>query len=113
MDKQPASTPVPPTPAEQPPVAAVDPNQKALEYLIPINRSGWAIAAGYVALFNFLFITLPVTGTLSVFFAVMGLRDINKHPGRKGKGRCWFAIISTAVIAVLIGILFLTGSGTD
>jgi hypothetical protein len=116
---EPSATPQPPTQptAPQPPAAAAPAaapiapqpapvnDDKLLEYVLPINRSGFAIAAGYLAFFNLLIITAPVTGTLSILFGVLGLRNIKQHPGRLGKGRAWFGIISGG-IALFILILF-------
>ena len=58
--------------------------------MIPINRSGWAIAAGYVALFTIPFVFV---GPIAILLGILGLNAIKKNPGKVGKGRCWFALI--------------------
>lgn len=63
--------------------------QKVLEWTVPINRSGWAIAAGYVALFSFPFAFL---GPVSVALGIIGLLDARKKQ-KGGKGRSIFAIV--------------------
>ena len=89
---QPAAWPPPqqpgPPPAywQQPPAS----DDKLLAWAIPINRSGLAIAAGYVAL-----LTLPVliAGPIAVLLGILAFRDIKRHPEKLGKGRALFAII--------------------
>lgn len=76
-------------------VAEEDP---ALKYLIPIGRSAWAIAAGYLGLFAVLLIPAP----LALGAGILALRDIGKHPEKFGRGRAWFGIVLG-----LAGTLFL------
>src|SRR5262245_26110222 len=67
--------------------------EPALSWLIPIGRSGWAIAAGYLALFSILpFIGLPF-GLGAVITGVLAVRSIRLHPKLTGLGRAWFGII--------------------
>lgn len=63
---------------------------RALEWTVPINRSGLAIAAGYVALLSF---PILIAAPIGVLLGVLALRDITANPGRLGKGRAWFAIV--------------------
>lgn len=67
-----------------------NPDDKALEWLLPINRSGLAIAAGYVGLLTF---PILVTSPVAVLLGILALGDIKRHPTKGGKGRAWFAII--------------------
>lgn len=76
-------------------------------WLVPVGRSGWAIAAGYLALFSILIVFAP----FALVCGVMGLRSIRKNPGLGGKGRAWFGIImgglvSAVVVVGLIASLF-------
>ena len=76
------------------PVAAPDPS---LKYLLPIGRSGWAIAAGYLGLVSVLLIFAPFAlGT-----GIYALRDIREHPGRLGVGRAWFGIVMGTIFTAL------------
>lgn len=76
---------------------------RGLEILVPINRSGWSIAAGYVALFNIPFL---ITAPFALILGIVGLIDIKKNPSRAGRGRCWFAIIySGLALAIAIPVL--------
>jgi len=71
------------------------------KYLIPIGRSGWAIAAGYLALFSVLVLPAP----FALVCGVMGLRDIEKNPTKLGKGRAWFGIIMGLLVLLAIAIV--------
>ena len=59
--------------------------------LIPVGRSGWAIAAGYLGLFSL--ILLP--GPLALLCGILGIVDIKKSQysdkPKHGLGRCFRA----------------------
>ena len=61
-----------------------------LDYLLPVNRDGFAIASGYLALFSL--IPNPVTSTVAIAFGWIALRRI-PISGKLGRGRAWFGII--------------------
>lgn len=86
----------PTTPADiprwQPPEGA-DP---AIRLLLPVGRSGWAIAAGYLGLFSVLGIFAP----LAIITGILAIRDIRRHPQRCGMGRAIFGIAMGAVFCV-------------
>lgn len=78
-----------------------------MRMLMPINRSAWAIAAGYLGLISVL--TFPAPFALAC--GIMAVRDIRKHEDRHGMGRAIFGIVmgvlGTAVLlfaAVLYSI---------
>jgi hypothetical protein len=82
-------------PAWQPPIGSwVGPGSTAanhdLDYLLPVNRDGFAIASGYLALFSL--IPNPVTSTAAIAFGWIALRRI-PISGKLGRGRAWFGII--------------------
>ena len=70
------------------------------KYLLPTGRSGWAISAGYLALFSVLVLPAP----FALFCGVMGLRDIEKNPTKLGKGRAWFGIIMGLLVLLTISV---------
>lgn len=75
---------------------------RAQEALLPVNRTGLSIAAGYVGLLSILIVPSPV----AVALGIMALLDLRKHPGMAGHGRAWFAIIAGSLGTVgLIAIL--------
>ena len=62
---------------------------RVLRMLLPVGRSGYAIAAGYLGLFAMLLFPAP----LALVFGILGHMDIKRHPLKHGMGRVWFGII--------------------
>lgn len=60
-----------------------------MRMLIPVGRSGWAIAAGYLGLFSFLILPAPI----ALITGILAIRDIRSHPDRHGMGRAIFGIV--------------------
>ncbi len=73
-------------------------SNKALRMVIPIGRSGYAIAAGYLALFSVLFIPAP----FALLFGILALRDIKTNPEKIGKGRAYFGVIMGGLFSVFL-----------
>lgn len=76
-------------------VAAADPTMRIL---LPVGRSFWAIAAGYLGLVSILLFPAPfalVTGILAVL-------DIKKNPEKLGMGRAIFGIVMGALFSLLL-----------
>jgi uncharacterized protein DUF4339/uncharacterized protein DUF4190 len=87
-------------PAVRQPSVGDDP---AMRMLLPVGRSGWAIAAGYLGLFSVLGIFAPP----AVICGLLAIRDIRQHPEKHGLGRAWFGIVmgilgSTALVVLII-----------
>ncbi len=76
-------------------------DDRLMRALLPVGRSGWAIAAGYLGLFSLLFIPAP----LAILTGIIGIIDIKRHPHRHGMGRCVFGIVMGVLGTVLL-ILF-------
>lgn len=57
--------------------------------LLPVGRSGWAIAAGYLGLISVLAVPAP----FALLCSIMAIRDIRKNPKKHGMGRAVFGII--------------------
>jgi len=73
-----------------------------IRMLIPVGRSGWAIAAGYLGLLS----PIPIFAPFAIIFGIVAIRDIRKHPERHGMGRAIFGIVAGAlVLAVILVIL--------
>jgi hypothetical protein len=73
-----------------------------MRMLLPVGRSGWAIAAGYLGLFSLLVVPAP----LSFVISIIAIWDIQRsksgaHP-KHGMGRAIFGLVmgiaGTAVI---------------
>jgi hypothetical protein len=66
---------------------------RAMEAILPVNRSGLAIAAGYAGLFSILLVFAPI----ALVLGVLALRDLSSKPTVAGRGRAWFGIVAGAL----------------
>jgi Protein of unknown function (DUF2510) len=79
---------------------------RILEFLLPVNRSGLAIAAGYAGLFSILLVFAPV----SLLLGILAVRDLSARPGVGGRGRAWFGLVAGGIgTVILLGILLSHG----
>jgi hypothetical protein len=87
----------------QQPAYGQQPDDRAMEWVLPINRSGLAIAAGYVALCSF---PVLIAGPIGVLLGVLALGDLRRNPYKRGKGRAWFAIVygGLGTLALLLAV---------
>lgn len=98
---------VPPAfpPAAQPSVVQNRPASPngCLALVVPIGRSGWAIAAGYLGLLSLLVIPAP----FAILCGVLAIKDITKNPEKLGLVRAWFGIIAgaTVMLMALVGVV--------
>ena len=74
-----------------------------MRLLLPVGRSGWAIAAGYLGLFSLLGIFAP----FAVICGIMAIRDIRKNPHTHGMGRAVFGIVMGGLVTLGLGIALL------
>lgn len=74
-----------------------DAGDDGLQYVIPINTSGLAIAAGYVGLISVLCFPAPV----ALILGILALRQLNKNPKLHGRGRAVFAIVMGVIFTLL------------
>ena len=58
-------------------------NDAGMRMLLPVGRSWWAIAAGYMGLFSLLIFPAPI----AIILGIIAIIDIKKHPGKHGIGR--------------------------
>ena len=84
--------------------ALLDGDNAAMPLLLPVGRSGLAIAAGYVGLLSL----VPFVGIIAILLGVFALRDIKAHPEKHGAGRAWFGIIMGGVFSLLYFILMIS-----
>ena len=86
-------------PLYAPPAPGADP---ALRWVLPVGRSGLAVAAGYLGLFSLLL--LPAPAALVVGW--LALKDLDAHPERLGRGRALVGIVlgglGTGFLVVLL-----------
>jgi hypothetical protein len=74
-----------------------------MRMVLPVGRSGLAIAAGYAGLFAILGIFAP--GALVL--GILALRDLSKHPEKLGRGRAWFGVIAGGLFTALMVLMIL------
>lgn len=79
-----------------------DLSDATMRMLLPIGRSGYAIAAGYLGLFSILLVPAP----FALLFGILGVRDIkknkDKYEGNGGMGRAMFGIIMGAINSFML-----------
>jgi hypothetical protein len=73
-----------------------------MRLLLPVGRSGWAIAAGYLGLISVLCIPAP----LALLAGILAIRDMRRNPKLHGMGRAVFGIVmgTLGTIFLLIGL---------
>ena len=84
------------------------PHSAGMRMLMPVDRSGWAIAAGYAGLFGFLIVPAPfalILGLLAIF-------DLKRNPKKLGWGRAIFGtLIGVLGTGLLIWVFVIAGLG--
>ena len=97
------------------PAAAVEPNaptvaptaigdNAGVRMLLPVGRSGWAIAAGYLGLFSLILLPAP----LAVIISAIAIWDI-KRSKAKGKQKHGLGRAIFGLIAGILGTILLIG----
>lgn len=93
----------PPMPACSGPARIGD--DVGMRLLLPVGRSGWAIAAGYLGLFSLIVIPAPI----SLIVSLMAIRDIRRSKGsakpKHGMGRAIFGLVMGILGTVALGLV--------
>ena len=95
------------------PSEATNEPSAALRMLLPVGRSGYAIAAGYFGICSILGILTPavqdprgllfsIFAPLALTFGSLGVLDILKNRSKHGMGRAVFGIIMGLVFSVVL-----------
>jgi len=69
-----------------------------VRYLIPIGRSGWAIAAGYLGLLSVLVVPAP----LALITGIIAVRHLRRNPKLSGYPRAIFGIVAGGAVLVYL-----------
>ncbi|GJQ29809.1 MAG: hypothetical protein HBSAPP03_16930 [Phycisphaerae bacterium] len=96
-----SSPPTMPGPISQPKDPLADPS---LRWVLPVGRSPWAIAAGYLGLFS----VLVFPGPIALIVSLMAVLDLRRHPERCGWGRTIFGLLMGLVGTGILAFAFLT-----
>jgi hypothetical protein len=86
-------------PGDYAPVFRVPPSigdDPAIRMLIPVGRSGLAIAAGYAGLFAL----VPLFAPIAILLGILAIRDLRKHPEKHGMGRAIFGLVMGSVFTL-------------
>ena len=73
-------------------------NDAGMRMLMPVGRSGWAIAAGYFGLLSFIVFPAPI----ALILGAVAVWDLKKHPHLHGWGRALFGLIMGALGTLII-----------
>ncbi len=104
----------PPVPPPLPPTAHPNLSDNfGVRLLLPVGRSGWAIAAGYLGLFALVVIPAPLALIVAVI-AIIDIQRSKRAPRRKyGMGRAIFGLLAGLLgTAVLVYALLHLPSGS-
>ncbi|MEO7589827.1 MAG: hypothetical protein ABI134_01325 [Byssovorax sp.] len=66
--------------------------------ILPVGRSGLAIAAGYLGIFSL----IPIFGPIAILVGVLAIRDLKAHPDKYGMGRAIFGIVAGAIATLFV-----------
>jgi len=69
-----------------------------MRMVLPVGRSGYAIAAGYLGLFSVLLVFAP----FAILFGFLAFSDIKKNPHKLGKGRAIFGIVMGVICSIIL-----------
>lgn len=72
--------------------------------LLPVGRSGWAIAAGYAGLFAVLCFPAP----LAIILGVIAIVHLRRNPKLHGWGRAIFGLVMGIIFSIMPAIFIAT-----
>lgn len=97
------NVPPPMPPSQQPDIG----QSAGMRALLPVGRSAWAIASGYLGLFAVLLLPAP----LALITGILAVRDIRKSQmsanPKHGMGRAVFGIIMGGLFTVLLILMII------
>ena len=75
----------------------------AMRVLLPVGRSGYAIAAGYLGLLSVTMVLAP----FALLFGILAVKDIKRNTDKHGMGRAIFGIVMGAIFSLILVLLIL------
>ena len=93
------------TPAEAPRPAEDIGQNAGMRMLLPVGRSGWAIAAGYFGLFSFVVCPAPI----ALVLGWVAIRDIRRKPELHGMGLAVFGLVM-GIVGTIILLIFVVAA---
>jgi hypothetical protein len=83
-----------------------DDHSAGMRMLMPVGRSGWAIAAGYAGLFGLTVILAPI----ALVLGIVAMFDLRRNPKKHGWGRAIFGTLIGLLGTGLLIALFVMGA---
>lgn len=83
------------------PIISTGDETAAMRLILPVGRSGLAIASGYLGLISILALPAPA----ALITGILALRDIRRHPEKHGMGRAIFGLVMGMFGTVLLGFV--------
>jgi len=74
-----------------------------MRMLLPVGRSGLAIAAGYAGLLA----VFGVFGPVALLLGILAIIDIKRHPRKHGMGRAVFGVVMGVIGTALLVLMVL------
>ncbi len=71
-----------------------------IRMLIPVGRSGLAIAAGYAGLISPILLPAPI----ALLLGILAIRDIRRNPNKHGMGRAVFGLVMGIIFSVVLAV---------
>ncbi len=81
-----------------------DSNNDPLRFVISVNPSAWAVAAGYAGIFAILLPLAPI----AIILGIVALKDLKKNPSKTGKGRAVFGILAGSLCTLFLIVLLIS-----
>jgi hypothetical protein len=73
---------------------------EGVKWLLPVGRSGWAIAAGYLGLLSCTPLIGLIFGIAAIVTGILALREINQNRDLGGTGRAIFGLVMGSLATV-------------
>jgi hypothetical protein len=70
--------------------------------VFPVNRTGWAIAAGYLGFFSF----FPVLSYVGLIVSIIAAVHLKRHPEKLGWGRVIFGLVASVPMSIFYTYVF-------
>ena len=69
-----------------------------MRWILPVGRSGWSIAAGYLGLFSLICFPAP----LALLCGIVAIWHLRKNPRLSGWGRAIFGTVMGAIGTIVL-----------
>ena len=84
-----------------------------IRMLIPVGRTGWAIAAGYLGLFSLILLPAPISIIVSVI-AILDIQRSKRTPNvKRGLGRAIFGLVMGIIFTIALAFVVIAIMSSD